>query len=116
MRFVGEVLATIDTRENGKILFITSTVEMLKRNNLNQDENSKITRFVKGTKGVLCTIFLQEVNKNRYRISLRSNHINVNKIAVKFGGGGHMKASGCEMRDELSKLKKIFVEEIKEQF
>ena len=116
MRFVGEILASIDTWENGKILFITSTIDMLKRNKLGQDENSKITRFVKGTKGVLCTIFLQEVNKDRYRISLRSNHINVNKIAVKFGGGGHIKASGCEMRDNEANLKKIFVEEIKEQF
>ncbi len=115
MRFVGEVLASIDTYDNGKVLFITSTIEMLKRNGLGQDENSKITRYVKGTKGVLCTIFFQEVNKNRYRLSLRSNEVNVNKIAVKFGGGGHIKASGCEMRDNLTNLKRILLEEIRDQ-
>ena len=30
---------------------------------------------------------------------LRSNRLNINPIAVKYGGGGHKKASGATVRD-----------------
>jgi phosphoesterase RecJ-like protein len=70
---------------------------------------------VKGTKDVQVVVSMQEVNKNRFRISLRSNFIDVNKIAVKYGGGGHQKASGCEIKGTLEELKNILLSDIREQ-
>lgn len=115
MRFVGEVLSTIQTYDDGQILFIDSTIDMLRRNNLGPEANTKLTRWVKGTKNVKVTVCFQEVSSTRYRMSLRSNYINVNKIAVKYGGGGHEKASGCEIKDNLDDVKKIILDEIREQ-
>ena len=48
--------------------------------------------------GVECAIFLYEVGVHMYKVSLRSNKkVDVSKIAVYFGGGGHMRAAGCTM-------------------
>ena len=48
--------------------------------------------------GVECAIFLYEVGVHMYKVSLRSNKkVDVSKIAVYFGGGGHMRATGCTM-------------------
>ena len=115
IRFVGEVLSTIETFDNDHILFMHSTVDMLKRNRVGHEGNSKLTRWVKGTHNVKVTVFYHQVVKNRFRISLRSNYINVNKIAVKYGGGGHIKASGCEMKGSLEELKITLLEDIREQ-
>jgi phosphoesterase RecJ-like protein len=115
MRFIGEVLSTIQTFDDDNILFIDSTYEMLRRNNLEQEVNNKLTRWVKGTKNVKVTVCFQEVNRNRYRLSLRSNYINVNKIATKYGGGGHKKASGCEIKGNLDTVKQTILEDIREQ-
>ena len=41
--------------------------------------------FTESDKGVLC--------------ELRSSHFNINPIAVKYGGGGHMKASGATLKN-----------------
>ena len=41
--------------------------------------------FTETEKGVLC--------------ELRSSRYNINPIAVKYGGGGHMKASGATVKD-----------------
>ena len=41
--------------------------------------------FTETEAGVLCEI--------------RSNKYNINPIAVKYGGGGHQKASGCTLKD-----------------
>ncbi|MCM1048168.1 MAG: bifunctional oligoribonuclease/PAP phosphatase NrnA [Clostridiales bacterium] len=49
-------------------------------------------------KGVECAIFMYEVKPMEYKVSLRSNgRVDVAAIAVKFGGGGHVRAAGCTM-------------------
>jgi len=115
LRFVGEVLSTIETYDNDQILFMDATVDMLKRNKISHEGNSKLTRYAKGTNGVKITVLFHQVVKNRYRLSLRSNYLNVNKIAVKYGGGGHEKASGCEMKGSLEELKNTLLVDIREQ-
>ncbi|HCL01675.1 MAG TPA: DHH family phosphoesterase [Lachnoclostridium phytofermentans] len=54
------------------------------------------------TKGVEAAIFLREDNVQEYKVSMRSNGIvDVSKIAVFFGGGGHILAAGCSMKGSL---------------
>lgn len=50
------------------------------------------------TRGVEAAIFLYELETQRFKVSLRSNSkVDVSKIAVYFGGGGHVRAAGCEL-------------------
>ncbi len=116
VKLVGEVLAGIDTRFDDKILFMVSTRSMLEANGLDQRANDKMTGWIKGTEGVEVIVFLQEDSDQHYKISLRSNVINVNKIAVKHGGGGHIKASGCSMSGSLDTIKEQLYLDILEQY
>ena len=50
------------------------------------------------TEGVECAIFMYETACREYKVSLRSTtDLDVSRIAVYFGGGGHVKAAGCTM-------------------
>lgn len=50
------------------------------------------------TEGVECAIFIYEVGAQEYKASLRSKqYVDVSKIASYFGGGGHVRAAGCNM-------------------
>lgn len=50
------------------------------------------------TEGVEVAIFLYEIENHVFKVSMRSNnYINVSKVAAYFGGGGHIRASGCTM-------------------
>ncbi len=115
MKFVGDVLSTIKTYNKGKIIFIHSTLEMLEKNNLGNDATSKMTKWVKFIDGYIAIAYFNEIGANKFRVSLRSNEINVNKIAVEFGGGGHIKASGCEIEGALSQVQNIVLEKFREQ-
>ena len=43
-------------------------------------------------------MFLYELDTQRFKVSLRSNgKVDVSEIAVYFGGGGHVRAAGCEL-------------------
>lgn len=64
---------------------------------------------LRSTKGVEVAVFVYETGFHEHKISMRSNGgVDVSKIAVYFGGGGHKKAAGCTMygtyQDVLSNL------------
>ncbi len=115
IRFIGETLSKIETYHNGQVLFMSSTLKMLEQRGLTQHATSKLTRYVKGVIGVKIIVYFSELEKDYFRLNLRSNVINVNKIAVKFGGGGHKNASGCRIRGKLSDIKKLVLKEIEKQ-
>lgn len=49
-------------------------------------------------KDVECAIFMYETGTLEYKVSMRSKGaVDVSAIAVKFGGGGHVRAAGCTM-------------------
>lgn len=51
------------------------------------------------TKGVEVAVLAYEIGFGEYKVSMRSNgKVDVSKIAVYFGGGGHIKAAGCELK------------------
>ncbi|MCR5369523.1 MAG: bifunctional oligoribonuclease/PAP phosphatase NrnA [Clostridium sp.] len=51
------------------------------------------------TAGVECAVFIYEKTPGEFKVSLRSNrYLDVSRIAQSFGGGGHVRASGCTVR------------------
>ena len=71
-------------------------------------------------KGVECAIFMYEVKPMEYKVSMRSNGIvGVAAIAVKFGGGGHVRAAGCSMKgtyhDSINNLAVHIEEQLREK-
>lgn len=54
------------------------------------------------TKGVEVAMFLYETESQTFKVSLRSNgKVDVSKIAVYFGGGGHVRAAGCDLHGSI---------------
>lgn len=63
------------------------------------DDLSGVVERLRTTEGVEVAILAYETSNNEYKVSMRSNGIvDVSKIAVYFGGGGHRLAAGCTMR------------------
>ncbi len=57
-----------------------------------------IVNQLRVVKGVECAIFMYESGTLEYKVSLRScGAVDVSKVAAYFGGGGHVRAAGCNM-------------------
>ncbi len=79
-----------------------------------------IVNQLQGVKGVDCSIFMYEIDTLKYKVSLRSNgRIDVSVIAVKFGGGGHVRAAGCTMNgtyhDNINNLSQEIASQLKRE-
>ena len=69
------------------------------------------------TAGVEVAMFIYEVETQSFKVSLRSNgNVDVSKIAVYFGGGGHMRAAGCDLQGSVYDVINNVTEQICKQF
>ena len=75
-----------------------------------------IASQLRSTKGVEASIFIYETGEDAFKVSLRSAEIvDVSAIAVKFGGGGHMRAAGCNLTGKAQDIVATIVAEIAKQ-
>lgn len=79
-----------------------------------------IVNQLMSVKGVECAIFMYETDSHDYKVSMRSGgNVDVAEIAVKFGGGGHVRAAGCTMNgtyhDNINNLSLHIEEQLKKR-
>ena len=68
------------------------------------------------TKDVEAAIFLYENEDGSFKVSTRSSgNVDVSKIAVKYGGGGHARAAGITMNGSADEIIKTMVAEVANQ-
>lgn len=83
---------------DGKVIVSIISRRMQEFYGVEPSDLSGVIDQLRVTKGVEVAIFLREECAQEYKVSMRSNGIvDVSKIAVFFGGGGHVKAAGCSM-------------------
>jgi len=105
LRFIGETLSTIELVDDNRVLFMHSDIAMQDHNGMEKTSPIGMTRWVQGTSDIDVIVYLREEETETYKVSLRSPKINVNAIAAKYGGGGHISASGCTIKGKLSAIK-----------
>ena len=104
---------------DGKILFSVITKPMLKFYGVSGADLDGIIDQLRMTEGVECAILIYEIGLHKYKVSLRSNdYVDVSQVATGFGGGGHIRASGCTMmglpRDVINNLTLPIAKQMKE--
>ncbi|MBR4344756.1 MAG: bifunctional oligoribonuclease/PAP phosphatase NrnA [Lachnospiraceae bacterium] len=83
---------------DGKVIVSYVSAEVQKLYGISTTDMSGIIDQLRITKGVEVAILLKESKKREWFVSMRSNEIvDVSRISVMFGGGGHIRAAGCTM-------------------
>lgn len=109
-----ELTKNIKSYCGGKVRTVVMTEEFAKRFGLNSDEVDGLVDMPRRIRGTEIAAALKEVN-GKIRVSLRSNgDADVSKVALKFDGGGHIKAAGCSIYDDLDTAEKLIVKACEE--
>ena len=88
------------------------TLEDFRKVNATVGDHEGIVNVGRNIEGVEVSIFLREVEKEHYKISLRSNdYVDVSEVASVFDGGGHSRAAGCDVLLPLDTAIKKLVKE-----
>ena len=70
--------------------------------------------FVRVIEGVEIAVLIKCMDDNFCRVSVRSKGLDVSKVAMKFGGGGHIRAAGFPVKKPLAEAKKDVLEALGE--
>lgn len=96
-RLTGHVMDKVECFYNGKIAIICTDTKLLKRYNVEHSDAADLINIPRSISGCEIAVEVKE-RDGIVRVSLRSNGIaEVDKIAGKFGGGGHLRAAGATM-------------------
>jgi len=113
IKLLGLVLSTLQMNDDGKIAVITMFKKHLEMLNLKEIDTEDITTLARSIKGVKIVLFLKEMEKNIFRISIRSkDSANAAEIAEYFDGGGHTHAAGFTAKGPYEVLIKKIPEKV----
>ncbi len=115
-RLTGQALLNAKLHLNDKVISTCVTKEMFEEFQATKDDTDGIVDKIRVTDGVEVAIFVYQLEEAVYKFSLRSvSYVDVSKIAVAFGGGGHIRAAGFEARGDYNKNFKLILDMISEQ-
>ena len=89
------------------------TIDMLERNEISFNDSDGVTSYTRDIDGVEVGLLFKEKAPGEVKVSFRSkNYVDVSAVAQVFGGGGHVRASGCTIKDSIENVKKIVINEV----
>lgn len=104
----------IEFLENGKIAFTYITLDDEEKVNTCNGDHEGIVDIGRDVEGVEVSIFIREIKGKGWKVSLRSkDKVNVDEIALLFGGGGHQRAAGALIAGNMESVKDKIVNEVK---
>lgn len=120
IKLLGLVLATLKVNKEGTVAHLEVTKEMLEKTGADIAKSEGLINFARSIDKVkVAALFKEDIkDKNKINVSFRAKGngdiIDVNKIAAIFGGGGHMKASGCVIMGSLEEAKSKVLAKVEE--
>ncbi|CEO32321.1 DHH family phosphoesterase [Paraclostridium sordellii] len=111
-KLLGEALDTLEIVDK-KIASMMLTIDMLERNEISFNDADGVTSYTRDIDGVEVGLLFKEKAPGEVKVSFRSkNYVDVSAVAQVFGGGGHVRASGCTIKDSIENVKKIVINEV----
>lgn len=109
-----ESISKVSFFNNWSIAIAKVTQEMLEKTNTKMEDTEGIVEFLRDTDSVEVAILLKEVSEAKIKVSLRTKStIDANIICNTFGGGGHVRASGCTIEEVIEEAERLILAEVK---
>jgi len=116
IQLLGRTLLASMRVMDGKCIVAVITKRMMEFYGAITEDIEGIIDQLRITEGVEVAVLLHEIGEQEYKVSMRSNdYIDVSKIALFFGGGGHIRAAGCTMQGSMYDVVNNLTEHIEAQ-
>jgi phosphoesterase RecJ-like protein len=116
VKLLGAALASIRQDPTGQLGYILMTRKMIHDCSADGEDTSDIINGVLTIDGTKVALLFKELPDGRTKVSLRSKGaVDVNRIAMEFGGGGHRNASGIVLALPLDQAVETILPRVKAQ-
>ena len=103
VKALGQVLKTLGFAYDNRLAHISLTEDIMAATGATLEETENFVDVIRALDPVQLCIYFRELDGGKVKASFRSksSEINVNTLAVKMGGGGHVRASGAVIEGAL---------------
>ncbi|MFW5985221.1 MAG: DHH family phosphoesterase [Halanaerobiaceae bacterium] len=116
LKLQGLALANLQKSSGGQIAWLYVDRDMFRETGAEESDASGLVNFARDIRGVKVGIaFIEKKETEEIKVSFRSNtsEVPVNEIASVFSGGGHARAAGCEIKQDLNQALESVLHEVK---
>lgn len=93
------VMATISFECEDRLVHAYISQELLRRSGALMQESEGVIDLLNSVDGLELAILFKEMGDELTKVSIRTRgDVNANEVAARFGGGGHARAAGAEIR------------------
>ena len=110
---LSELLQSVVVEAEGRVISWCLSEEVKERVGFQKGDSEDMVNHIRDVNEVFVALSFEELGDD-VRISLRSNidDVDVSQIASRFGGGGHSRAAGIQMRGTLQDVHKKVINEV----
>ncbi|MNK76987.1 Bifunctional oligoribonuclease and PAP phosphatase NrnA [compost metagenome] len=101
LRIKSQALSQMQRSADGRIVWTLVTQEMMAATGADESQLDGLAEQMRSLQGVDVAFYLRESDRG-LKLSLRGKFSDVNRIASRFGGGGHRRAAGATVPGPLS--------------
>lgn len=113
MKVEQSVIGNMEYYFNGKCSVIVLTKKLMEESGADAAEFEGLASIPLTVEGVKIGITVKQRHENVYKISVRTNEdIDASAFCKAFGGGGHIRAAGCEIHGGLDEVKRLILEQV----
>lgn len=115
LRLYAKSIDKLEIYGGGKIALLALTDEDFAAAGIDESAADGVVTLPRRVEGADVGVYIRQRGENEYKVSLRSNaETDVSAVAQKFGGGGHVRASGLTLKMPLDEAKRTIVKAIEE--
>ncbi|MDP3486429.1 MAG: bifunctional oligoribonuclease/PAP phosphatase NrnA, partial [Bacillota bacterium] len=110
---IQQALAHLTQECDGQITIIEVPRSISAACGVDIDEAEGMVEYAKAVPGTVLAVLLREASPEVTRVSLRARgDLDVSKVAVSFGGGGHKLAAGCTINTSLQDARRALLAQL----
>ena len=115
LKLLAKVLETLSLDLKNKVGSLVVTQNALRDTGASLEHTEGLVDIPRTVKEISISILYTQLADDYFKLSLRSKgSVNVEKIAKKFGGGGHINAAACRIKGDIDSIKLQILQAIKE--
>ncbi len=118
LKLVARAIDNMEVYYDGKMRYSYVSYDEIHALGISDEDSEGMTNYLRSIEGTEVSVYVRGRSDGSLKVSMRSGgRIDTSKIAIAFGGGGHPRAAGYTMREDLEtekeKLIKVVGEMIK---
>ena len=115
LKLLAKTMETLSLDLERRICSLVVTKQAIEETGASMEDTDGFVDIPRAVKGVDVSMLYTQMDNDHYKLSLRSKgKVNVEKIARKFGGGGHINAAACRIKGNIEEVKLLVLKAIVE--